>query len=110
MGKQFDAALGRANGRVFQVLREAQSYRFEKAALAKAAGDRFAGQIKAYRAAPQIYLEHQRLAAYEDALKNIRKYVVLADPNDTHVLDIDVQDKPPSALMEMGSALGKPTQ
>ncbi len=107
VGKQFDAALGQARGRVFQVLREAQSYRFAKAALARAAGDRFAGQIKAYRAAPDIYLQQQRLSAYEDALKNIRKYVVLTDPNDTHVLNIDLQDKPASALDQMSQALEK---
>jgi regulator of protease activity HflC (stomatin/prohibitin superfamily) len=105
IGKQFDAAFERASGDVFKVLREAQSYRFEKAALAKAAGDRFAGQIKAYRAAPRIYVQQQRLAALEEALKDIRKYVVMADPNDTHVLIMDLQDKPPSSLTQMGQAL-----
>jgi modulator of FtsH protease HflK len=110
VGKQFDTALGQARGRVFQILREAQSYRFEKAALARAAGDRFAGQIKAYRAAPQMYLQQQRLSAYEDALKNIRKYVVLTDPNDTHVLNIDLQDKPASTLDQMSQVLEKKPQ
>jgi modulator of FtsH protease HflK len=105
IGKQFDAAFEKARGEVFRILREAQSNRFEKVALAKAAGERFAGQVKAYRAAPDIYVQQQRLAAYEDALKDIRKYVVLPDPNDTHVLIMDVQDQPPSALLEMEKTL-----
>ncbi len=105
LGRQFDAALAGARGDVFRILREAQSYRFEKAALAKAAGDRFAGQIKAYRAAPDIYLQQQRLTALEEGLRDIRKYVVLADPNDTHVLILDVQDKPMSSLTEIGQVL-----
>jgi membrane protease subunit HflK len=109
IGKQFDTAFEQASGDIFQILREAQSYRFEKAALAKAAGERFAGQIKAFRAAPRIYVQQQRLAAVEAALKDIRKYVVMADPNDTHVIIMDVQDKPASSLTEMGAALEKKT-
>jgi modulator of FtsH protease HflK len=93
IGKQFDAAFEQAKGEVFKVLREARSYRFEKAALAKAAGDRFAGQLKAYRAAPRIYVQQQRLIALEEGLKNIRKYAVMADPNTSQVLMMDVQDK-----------------
>jgi membrane protease subunit HflK len=93
IGKQFDAAFAQAKGDIAQILSEAESYAFEKATLAKATGERFAGQLTAYRAAPEIYAHEQWMLTLEGALKNIRKYVVAADSNDTQVVVIDLQDK-----------------
>ncbi|HRS12055.1 MAG TPA: SPFH domain-containing protein [Sedimentisphaerales bacterium] len=101
LGRQFDDALAQAKGAIFQTLREAQSYAFEKATLARATGERFAGQVAAYRAAPSIYLQEQRLAALEEVLPGIRKHVVAVDPNDRQVLIMDLQDKPPTNLLDM---------
>jgi len=93
LGDDLDEAFAKAKGDIFTKLRESQSYAFEKATLARATGERFANQLKAYRAAREIYKREQRLRALEEALKNVRKYVVVADPNDTQVFIVDVQEK-----------------
>jgi regulator of protease activity HflC (stomatin/prohibitin superfamily) len=101
-GKDLDLAFAAAKGDIFKKLTEAQSYAFEKATLAKATGQRFAGQLKAYRAADDIYKRHLRLAVFEEALKNTRKYVVVADQNDTQVFIIDFKEKLTPSLYELG--------
>jgi regulator of protease activity HflC (stomatin/prohibitin superfamily) len=102
LGEQFDAAVAEARGEIFRILSEAQSYAFARAALAKATGERFAGQIQAYRAAPDIYKCEQRSAVLEEALRNIRKYVVATDSNDREVIVLDLQDKLPTNLLDIG--------
>lgn len=94
LGEQFDAALlHEARGHIFRILSEAQSYRFGKATLAEATGKRFAGQLQAYRAAPEIYKCEQRAVVLEEALRPLRKYLVASDPNDRQVIIMDLQDK-----------------
>jgi regulator of protease activity HflC (stomatin/prohibitin superfamily) len=93
LGKELDEAFAQASGDIFARLREAQSYAFEKQALARATGERFAGRLKAYTAAPEYYKGEQRLAALEDAFENIRKYIVVADQNDKQITIIDFQEK-----------------
>ncbi|OHB68469.1 MAG: hypothetical protein A2Y77_01575 [Planctomycetes bacterium RBG_13_62_9] len=100
LGEQF---VSEARGEVFRILSEAQSYAFGKATLARATGERFAGQLQAYRAAPDIYKCEQRSVALEEALKNIRKYVVAADPNDREVIILDLNEKLPTNLLDIGS-------
>ena len=96
-----DLAFAQAKGDIFSTLRQAQSYAFEKATLAQATGQRFASQLKAYKAAEEIYKSEQRLMVLEEALQNIRKYVVVADQNDTQVFIIDVMEKPTPSLYEL---------
>ena len=103
LGEQFDAAFGEARGEIYRILSEAQSYTYAKAALAKATGERFAGQVQAYRAAPEIYKCEQRSTALEEGLANIRKYVVGADPNDREVIIVDLQEKLPTNLLDIGA-------
>jgi len=93
LGNELDTALEEAKGDIYRTLKESQSYAFEKETLAKAAGERFADQLTAYRAAKEIYKRQLRLTTFEETLKNIRKYVVAADPNDYQVIIIDVQEK-----------------
>ncbi|HUU20371.1 MAG TPA: SPFH domain-containing protein [Sedimentisphaerales bacterium] len=93
LGRELDKALEEARGDIIKTLKESQSYAFEKATLAKAAGERFAGQLKAYRAAKDIYKCQLRLTTLEEGLKNIRKYVVVADANDKQVIIIDVEEQ-----------------
>lgn len=93
LGRQLDAAFANAGGDIFKILRESQTYAFEKATLAKATGERFASQLKAYQAAKEIYKREQRLAVFEDTLPGLRKYVVVADPNDTQVYIVDVKEE-----------------
>ena len=47
-------------------------------------------------------LHEQKLAVLEEALKNIRKYVIVIDQNDTQVTIIDLEDKASSDLYNMG--------
>jgi regulator of protease activity HflC (stomatin/prohibitin superfamily) len=102
LGKQLDIAFEEAKGHIFKTLRESQRYAFEKEALAKGTELRFAGQLKAYRAAPEIYIHEQRLSMLEKALDGVRKYVIVADQNDTQVTIIDLQENPASSIYEMG--------
>ena len=101
LGNDLDLAFAEARGDIFAVLREAKSYAFEKATLAEATGRRFASQLKAYRAAKEIYKHQQRLALYEEALDNIRKFVIVADADDKQVFIIDVQEKLTPGLYEL---------
>ena len=91
--ENLDNAFQQARGDIFKTLREAESYAFEKTTLAKATGKRFASQLKAYMAAKDIYKTEQRLLTFEESLENVRKYVVVADSNDTQVFIVDVQEK-----------------
>ena len=93
LGGLLDAAFGGAKGNIFKTLREAQSYAYEKATLAEATSQRFEGQLKAYNAAKNIYKQQYRLTALEDVLEKVRKYIVVADPNDTQVYIVDVKEK-----------------
>ena len=101
LSDELDAAFAGAKGEIFSTLRNAQSYAFEKITLAKATGQRFESQIKAYKAAPEIYKREQRLAVLEQALENTRKYVVVADQNDTQVFIVDVKEKLTPSLYEL---------
>ncbi|MBN1506750.1 MAG: hypothetical protein JW955_07885 [Sedimentisphaerales bacterium] len=102
LGEQLDKALSDAKGEIFRILRTAQSYAFQKATLAKAEAERFAGQLKAYQAAPHIYMREQRLAVLEQTLPGIRKYIVAGDPNDSEVVIVDLQEKLMPDLYDIG--------
>jgi len=93
LGSALDTAFVEAEGDIFKALREAQSYAFEKSKLAKATGERFANQLKAYAAAKEIYMHEQMLSVYENIPSSIRKFVIVAEPNDTQVTIIDLQEK-----------------
>jgi membrane protease subunit HflK len=93
LGSQLDKAFADAKGDIFKTLSESQSYAFEKGTLARATGERFAGQLKAYQAAENIYKHHLRLTVFEEALEAVRKYVVVADQNDMQVFIVDVKEK-----------------
>jgi membrane protease subunit HflK len=101
LADNLDSAFAEAKGEIFSELRKAQSDAFEKVTLARATGQRFASQLKAYRAAKEIYKREQKLATLEEALENIRKYVVIADQNDTQVFIFDAQDKLTPSLYEL---------
>jgi len=104
LGKELDAAFAAASGEIFQKLREAQSYAFEKTNLARGTGERFAGQLKAYNAASEFYKREQRLVALEEALEGIRKYVVVGKDNDKQITIIDLQEKLTPSIYDMEGA------
>jgi len=102
LGKQIDTRFTQAKGEIFAALKEAQSYAFERAAIAEATGQRFAGQLKAYNASKNIYKKWQRLSVFEEALNNVRKYVVVADSEDQQVFIVDMQEKLSTDLYDVG--------
>jgi regulator of protease activity HflC (stomatin/prohibitin superfamily) len=99
---RLDKAFTQADGDIFCTLREAQSYSFEKIAIARSTGERFDSQVKAYRAAPEIYKREQRLTALEETLRPIRKYVIVADPNDAETFIVDLKEKLTPSLYDIG--------
>ncbi|MFC1636369.1 protease modulator HflK [Planctomycetota bacterium] len=109
IGKQLDRAFEQAKGVIFKTLRDAQNHAFKKEVLAEATGLQFAGQLDAYKAAPEIYVHEQWLAMLE-ALGDIRKYVVVAGPNDTQVTIIDFQEKLMPNLMDYLGGLEENSQ
>lgn len=102
LASQLDSAFGGAKGNIFKTLREAQSYSYEKATLAEATSRRFEGQLKAYNAAKDIYKQQYRLTALEDVLEKVRKYIVVADQNDTQVYIVDVKEKLTPSIYDTG--------
>jgi membrane protease subunit HflK len=89
---ELDNAFSQASGELFAKLRQAQSYAYEKATLAKATGKRFSQQLEAYRASKQIYRHELKMDMLEEALEKIRKYIVVAE-GDKQVTIIDLQEK-----------------
>lgn len=100
--KALQTALSKAEGKVFSALRSAESYAFEQASLAKGDGLQFAGQIQSYQASPDIYKRIQRLVMLEEALEKIRKYVVVAEKDDSQVFIIDLQETLNQSLYDLG--------
>ncbi len=101
LGQELNDAIANAGGEVSQMLTEAQSAAFEKVVLAKATGMRFADQLQAYRAGGDIFLRQHRLAMLEETLPNVRKFVVIAEDEDTEVYIIDLQKSEKSSLLDL---------
>jgi len=93
LANDLDIAFAHARGEIFMTLREAKSGAFEKATLARAAGERFADQLKAYRAAKDFYKRQLRLSVLENVLDDTRKFVVVAGANDMQVFIVDFEEK-----------------
>ena len=102
LGDELDAALEKSKGDIFKILIDSKSYAFEKATLAKAAGERFADQLKAYRAAKDIYKQQIILNALEESLKDIRKIITIPDPNDNQIIEINIQEKLIPSIYDIG--------
>ena len=102
---QLQTAFGNVKGTVFKTLREAESYAFEQVNLIKGQGVRFAGQVQAYQASPEIYKKLQRLMTLEEGLQDVRKYVVVADKEDAQVYIVDLQEKLTQSLYDMDLGL-----
>ncbi|MHC4264730.1 MAG: SPFH domain-containing protein [Planctomycetota bacterium] len=102
LSSDVDNAFMMTQGDVFKALREAQAYAYQKTSLSEATGKRFEGQLKAYRSAPEIFKQEQRLIVLEKALADIRKYVVAADPNNKQNFIIDLKEKLTPDLYDIG--------
>ncbi len=98
-------AFARARGHVFRTLRRAESSAFARTEAAKGEGLRFDGQFRAFTAAPELYPRFLRLGVLEEALESIRKYVVIADPEDYEVYIVDLQERLMPSLYDLDLGL-----
>jgi regulator of protease activity HflC (stomatin/prohibitin superfamily) len=96
---QLDNEFAKASGDLFSTLRTAKSYSFQKSTLAKATGERFSQQLMAYNSAKNIYTHELKMEMLEEALTNIRKFVIASD-SDTEVTIVDLQEKLVPSLYE----------
>jgi len=93
LSAELENGLDNAKGDIFKILGEAEIAAFEKVLLSEAKGKRFKDQVLAYEASPDIYKRQLRLTMLEEALAGIRKYIVVAEDEDTQVYMIDLQEK-----------------
>ncbi len=93
LAQELDKAFADASGTIFESLRDAQSYAFEKSVVAAATGKRFASQVQAHEAAPGIYRQEQRLRALVGALENIRKYVIVPGKDSRQIFRVDLKEQ-----------------
>ena len=87
-----DKAFANASGSTYKTLTEAKTYAFKQEIDAEATGKRFAGQLEAFRAAPDIYLYEQWITNLVDTLKDIKKYVIVSDKHDKRITLIDLEN------------------
>jgi regulator of protease activity HflC (stomatin/prohibitin superfamily) len=104
LDKEFSDA--NVSGEIYKTIKDANSQAFEVATLAKATGLRFDSQLQAYRASEEIYKHQLKLAVLEEALSDIKKYLVIADQNDTPIIIVDVTEKRIPGLYEFGGIEG----
>lgn len=100
VSKELYDAVEDADGEMFKTIAQARSYAFGRVASAKAAGQRFAGQLEAYSASPIIYKKQYRLDMLADALKDVRKYVVIAEDDTKILYEINLEQKLATGLLE----------
>jgi len=103
IGADLDSAFTQAQGNIYRILRQAQANAFAAAAEARGTGLRFGGQVKAYNAAPDIYMRELRINALVEALPHVRKYAVVNPPIDDQVVTIDLQEKLMPSLYDMAN-------
>jgi regulator of protease activity HflC (stomatin/prohibitin superfamily) len=99
---ELDMQFKDASGEIYRTIEDANSRAFEVATLAKATGLRFASQLKAYRASEEIYKHQLKLAVLEDALSDIKKYLVVADQNSKQIIIVDVTEQRIPSLYDLG--------
>ncbi|MHC4083871.1 MAG: SPFH domain-containing protein [Planctomycetota bacterium] len=99
---ELDEAFKNASGEIYKTLKDANSHAFEVATLARAKGRRFSSQLEAYRASKEIYKHQLKLGVLEEALGDIKKYLVVADQNDTQIFIIDVAEQRIPSLYDLG--------
>lgn len=101
IGEKLDAAFANSGGDIYKTLAQAKGYAYEKATLAKAVGERFADQLKAYEASPDIYKRILWLKMFEESLKDTRKYIILVDEKTIKTGIIDLQEKLAPSLYDL---------
>ncbi|HSH96438.1 MAG TPA: protease modulator HflK [Roseimicrobium sp.] len=94
-------ALPYARSEATKRVTDAQAYQFRKVAESAATAGRFANQVKAYNASPEVFRQRTHLQAVARAVAPARKYF-LGTTNTHDVLMIDLQDKIRADLLDAG--------
>ena len=100
-----DEAFAQASGSTYATLSEAKTYAFGQVIDSKATGERFAGQLQAYRAAPEIYLYELWIRSLIDTYKDARKYVIMTDKNEKQINIINLEDKLENYMTDVQEAI-----
>lgn len=100
---QLDEKFTSAKGEIFEMLSSARAYAFDRAISVEAEGKRFDDRLRAYYSAPEIYPHELRASVVEQVLPDLRKYILLTDPNDAQILIFDVKDKLVPSLYDIGT-------
>jgi regulator of protease activity HflC (stomatin/prohibitin superfamily) len=108
LNEALQTALSGVKGKIYSTLRKAEGDAFERINLAKGEGLRFGGQLQGYRASPEIFMKLQRLLMLEEALKDIRKFVVVAEKSDAEVYIVDLQEKLTTSIYDLDLGLEQP--
>jgi len=101
LSEKLDSALKNSGGEIYKIIAEAEGYKEQQIALAAGIGNRFTGQLKAYKASPEIYKRILRLEMLKDSLGNTRKYVILTDEGRKRVFIINLEEKPTMGLYDL---------
>lgn len=98
---EIERLLGEARGEAAERIHGARAYRWARVVGEQAAGERFSGQLLAYKAAPAYYRARRFLEVLSGGLANRRKVIIAggnaADPGLLPMLDLDFSD-PTTAL------------
>jgi regulator of protease activity HflC (stomatin/prohibitin superfamily) len=94
---RIDHLLSEARGEAAEMLHAARAYRWRRAVGERADGERFAGELLAFQAAPDYYRTRRFLEVLATGLSSRRKYVITGDAGDTPVFRMDFSD-PASAI------------
>jgi len=94
---RIDGLLSEARGEAAEMLHAARAYRWRRAVGERADGERFAGELLAFQAAPDYYRTRRFLEVLAAGLSSRRKYVITGDAGDTPVFRMDFSD-PASAI------------
>jgi membrane protease subunit HflK len=81
-----------ARGEATNKVNAARAHAYTAVSEARARSSRFAGQLAAYRAAPEVFARRAYLAALERGATNARKYVVTTT-NTQDVIQLNLEDK-----------------
>lgn len=81
-----------AKGEAEKKVREAEAYAYSKVVEAQARSARFTNQLAAFRAAPEVFIHREYLAALEHGATNSRKYI-LATTNTQDVILLNLEEK-----------------
>lgn len=94
---EIDRLLTEARGEAAEVLHKARAYRWQRSVGERASSDRFAGELRAYQAAPVYYRTRRFLEVLAEGLTGRRKFVIAGDAGDMPTFRMDFSD-PTSAI------------